>query len=124
MTQNILDVDGKTIKVLDVKPRFDLIDPHFTLGLACTLTHGAAFYAPYSRQNVPEEHYRGALERHYNAYNRHDIYDPKSHLFHLDHLAACTMFLRWKLMQNPEINMTIMNTINQGLYIPTKGADE
>lgn len=88
------------------KINYSLIDPYFVEGLACALTNGIVYYVPYSWREVNIEEYISALERHFAEVKKAlasgkimDHFDSKSELLHLDHMAACTMFLRYTLLE-------------------------
>ena len=57
------------------KPRFDLIAPHFLLGLARGLTTGAKKHGERTYLKYPRKHYVAALHRHINAYQQGESID-------------------------------------------------
>lgn len=79
----------------DGKIRFDLIDPHFTEGVAKVLTHGAAHYSPNNWKLVEDakHRYTAAVHRHLNSWQRGEDLDRHSGLHHLEHVACNIMFL-------------------------------
>lgn len=79
----------------DNKPRTDLLDADFMLGLAAVLTDGATKYGDNNwRKGMAFSRAYAALLRHLFAFwNGYDN-DAESGLPHLDHAAAELMFLR------------------------------
>jgi hypothetical protein len=80
------------------KPRFDLIDPFFTLQMARVFEYGARKYGENSWQKVsnPRARYCAALHRHINEWQRKQIIDDESGEYHLAHAACNLMFLMWE----------------------------
>lgn len=83
------------VKLDKGKPRFDLIEPEFTLGIASVLTFGAEKYAPNSWQKIPDpvNRYYAATLRHLNAWRRGEVVDAESGFSPLLHAATNIMFL-------------------------------
>ncbi len=86
---------GSATKHDSKKPRTDLLDVDFLLGLAAVLTDGATKYGDNNwRQGMAYSRAYAALLRHLFAFwNGYDL-DHESGLPHLDHAAAELMFLR------------------------------
>lgn len=105
------------------KLRYDLIDPLFEEGLVAVLTHGAQKYGANNWQKIETERYIAALRRHLAAYLQQKHFDAETGLLHLDHMAACLMFLRWKaLVSNSERRDKITENIDNKTYL--KETDE
>ena len=88
----------KDMKFDTGKPRVDLVEPTFILGIARILTYGAEKYAPGSwKTNVkdPTNRYYAAAMRHLLAYKRGEIADTETGELHLYHAACNLMFLAY-----------------------------
>lgn len=109
-------MDGK--KYDSFKPMYNLIDPEFEEGIAYVLTHGALKYEPNNWQKIEPERYIAAIRRHLKEYLTGNAFDEDSGLLHLDHLATDIMFLRWMLMQNPEVAKQFKENIKNQTYVP------
>lgn len=87
-------VIGAGIKSDTDKPRMDLIDSEFLVGLSDVLTFGAKKYAPHNwRGGIAYSRLIAAALRHLAAINKGEDVDSESGLYHVDHLACCVMFL-------------------------------
>lgn len=78
------------------KPRVDLIEPEFVLGIAKVLAHGAEKYKPESWKTEvkdPENRYYAAAMRHLLAWKSGEVLDSDSGECHLLHAACNLMFL-------------------------------
>ena len=95
-------MDGK--KLDQDKPRVDLVDPKFVLGVADVLTFGAKKYEPNNWQKVPDavNRYYAAAQRHLLAWREGEKIDPESGLSHLYHVACNMMFLSWFDKENKD----------------------
>ena len=74
----------------------ELVDPEFIEGVARAMADGERKYVRGSwRDQVesPVDTYYGAAQRHLNAYRRGEKIAPDSGVHHLEHAAACIMFL-------------------------------
>lgn len=91
--------DNRTFKKYDSgKPRVELIEPKFTLGLAKVLSFGAEKYGDDNWKNMEVEDLPriiGAVQRHLLAYQDGEKIDPESHISHLSHATAGLMFLHY-----------------------------
>lgn len=77
------------------KPRVDLIEPEFILGIAEALAFGASKYEADSWKTVnkgPDRYYAAAM-RHILAYRKGEAIDQETGLSHLYHAACNLMFL-------------------------------
>lgn len=85
------------------KPRFDLIDPHFTLDVAEVLTIGASRHGDNNWQLLPsgETRYLAALLRHINAIMRGEITDEDTGRTHYACATCNLMFLYYFNRNNP-----------------------
>ncbi len=80
------------------KPRLELIDPDFILGVGKVLTFGAEKYDDDNwKKATPADRKRsaGSLLRHTMAYQKGEMIDPESGLEHLYHMATNIMFMSW-----------------------------
>lgn len=66
-------------------------------GVVAVLTYGAQKYAADSWQQVPNalSRYSDAFDRHWNAYNSGEQFDPESGLHHMLHVVCNAMFIAW-----------------------------
>lgn len=80
------------------KPRVDLIDPQFILGLAKVMTMGAEKYGNYNWQGeeLTVDRVHAANLRHLLAWASGEREDQESGLHHLLHAAANCMMAWWK----------------------------
>lgn len=77
------------------KLRLDLLAPEAILGIAGVLTFGASKYGDRNwERGIAYGRVFAALLRHLWAWWRGENADPESGLSHLDHAAACVMFLQ------------------------------
>ncbi len=91
------------------KPRLELIDPEFILGIGKVLTFGAEKYDDKNWKNathVDRNKSVGSLMRHVMAYQNGELIDPESGLEHLHHMATNIMFMAWydKNLKEPSID--------------------
>lgn len=87
------------------KPRMDLLDTSFLLGVSDVLTFGAKKYAAHNwREGISQSRLIGAAFRHISAYNNGTDCDPESGINHLYHAACCLMFASWMLKHKPELD--------------------
>lgn len=80
------------------KPRMDLLEPDFMLGVAQVLTFGAEKYGAHNwkKAEVKDiERIKGAMLRHQMAYIKGEIEDPETGLNHMYHIACNAMFLSY-----------------------------
>jgi len=100
------------------KPRLELIDPGFILGVGKVLTFGAEKYADDNwKQATVEDRKRsmGSLLRHTMAYQSGELIDPESGIEHLYHMATNIMFMAWydkNLKSNGHAGQTYMEVCN------------
>lgn len=104
-------------KFCDGKLQFHKILPLFLEGLAAQLTHGNSKYDEDSWKEIPKQEYEGALQRHFNAYQKGEDIDPETGMLHLDALAACTMFLRWFSTEDEKLARRIQANLKAKMYI-------
>ena len=80
------------------KPRMELLDPDFMVGVAQVLTFGAVKYDAYNWQKADDEgieRIKGAMLRHQMAYMNGEIHDPETGLNHMYHISCNAMFLAY-----------------------------
>jgi len=72
--------------------------------VARVLTFGSKKYTDYGWKQVENgyQRYEDALLRHLTDHKNGEIYDDESKLYHLSHLACCSLMMLWHFM-NPEI---------------------
>ena len=95
--------DTKFLKADINKPRLELIEPEFIIGLGKVLTFGANKYSANNWKNATVddvERIKGALLRHQMAYLKGEKIDPETGLSHLYHIACNLMFLDYFDRQN------------------------
>lgn len=85
------------IKYDEGKPRMDLIEPAFLLGIGKVLEMGARKYEANNWKKLPDIKDRcyAAAQRHLNQWRTGDTIDKESGLNHLLHAATNIMFLLW-----------------------------
>ena len=84
------------IKYDQDKPRLDLIEPSFIMGIANVLTMGAIKYAVdnWKKAKAKDRYrYKAALLRHLYAWLGGEKLDPESGQHHLYHVACNAMFI-------------------------------
>jgi hypothetical protein len=75
------------------KPRPDLIDPNFLLGMARVMAHGAKKYGDENWRQCPDSmRYYAATLRHLLVWANGEFYDADSGEDHLYH-AACSLMM-------------------------------
>ena len=80
------------------KPRMELLDPDFMVGVAQVLTFGANKYAANNwKKATPSdtERIKGAILRHLMAYMGGQKIDPETGLNHMYHISCNAMFLSY-----------------------------
>jgi len=95
MENNMLE-DKKFTKRDGGKPRVELVEPKFILGLAEVLTFGAEKYEANNWKLMGDEdrgRIVGAMQRHLLAYQGGEKLDPESGLSHLYHASFGLMVL-------------------------------
>ena len=95
-------MEDKDLKYDDGKPRVDLIEPDFILGVARILTYGAKKYTPNSWKTSvkdPMNRYYAAAMRHLLAWKCGDKTDNETGENHLYHAACNLMFMAYFDMQ-------------------------
>jgi len=98
----LIDTPNTGMKFDQEKPRLDLVEPSFLLGLADVLTYGARKYAPNNwREGIDASRLYAALQRHLLAFWQGEDIDPESGLPHLSHAACELMFLQWMTDNRP-----------------------
>lgn len=107
-------------KITSGKVRFDLVDPTFEYGLAAAVTNGTANYIPHSWKQVDWSLYYGAHRRHLNEHAIGKHIDPKTGLLHLDHAAACLMFMRWLALQDEKLCKDYFVNLENRTYMEGK----
>ncbi len=87
------------------KPRMDLIDYEFLVGIAKVLSKGAEKYAAHNwRGGISYSRLVAAAYRHLGAFNTGEDNDPEWDLSHLYHLGCCIMFLAWMKNHRPDLD--------------------
>jgi len=87
------------------KPRMELLDPDFMVGVAQVLTFGAEKYDAYNWQKADKdgiERIKGAMLRHQMAYMNGEQVDPETGLNHMYHISCNAMFLAYFDRHNKE----------------------
>lgn len=85
------------------KPRLELVEPDFLIGLAEVLTYGAEKYGVGNwKKGFEEGRLYGALLRHANAYWKGEFYDKDTGLHHMLHVAVNAMFIHYYSTQKQE----------------------
>jgi len=85
------------------KPRMELLDPNYLLGVAKVLTFGAVKYDDnnWKKATIEDiERIKGAMLRHQMAYMNGEMYDPETGLNHMYHVGCNAMFLSYFDMQD------------------------
>lgn len=87
------------------KPRVDLLDPEFLIGIASVLGFGAKKYAAHNwRGGIAYSRLIGAILRHSFAILRGEDTDPESGLPHVHHLGCSVMFLSWMMTHRKDLD--------------------
>jgi len=87
------------------KPRVDLVDGEWLLGVADILTFGAKKYEVNNwRKGISWSRVISAAFRHLIAIARGEDYDAETGKPHAWHLSCCAMFLSWYLKNRPEFD--------------------
>jgi hypothetical protein len=87
------------------KPRTDLLDPDFLVGVSDVLGFGAKKYAAHNwRGGISYSRLIGAILRHCFAIMRGEDTDPESGLPHTGHLGCCVMFLHWMMIHRKDLD--------------------
>lgn len=87
------------------KPRMDLLDPSFTIGVAKVLTFGANKYEANNwRKGIQFSRLISAIHRHLAAIQQGEFIDPESGEPHVYHIGGNVMFLGWMMENKPELN--------------------
>jgi len=95
------------------KPRMDLLDNHFLLGLSSVLTFGAKKYAAHNwRKGISISRLIAAAYRHLGAFNSGEDNDPESGISHLFHAACCIMFASWMIAFRKDMDDRYINDAN------------
>lgn len=85
------------------KPRMDLLDTNFLVGVAEVLTFGAKKYAAHNwRKGIEVSRSIAGAMRHITSFNSGENLDPESGKSHLYHAACCLMFAQGMLDSMPE----------------------
>jgi len=87
------------------KPRMDLLDNYFLLGLSRVLTFGAAKYSAQNwRKGIVVSRLIAAAYRHLGAFNSGEDNDPESGIEHLFHAGCSIMFAAWTIKFRPNLD--------------------
>lgn len=87
------------------KPRMDLLDPTFTIGVSEVLTFGARKYAPDNwRNGIKFSRLIASLHRHLASIQAGEDIDPESGLPHIYHLGCNVQFLGWMMKNRPDLD--------------------
>ena len=87
------------------KPRTDLLDPEFLVGVAEVLRFGARKYAAHNwRGGIAYSRLLGAALRHLLAIMKGEDNDEESGLPHVHHLGCCVMFLSWMMTHKKDLD--------------------
>ena len=98
-----LEAKGKAQKLDAERPRMDLLDPDFLVGVSKVLGFGAQKYAAHNwRLGLDASRTYAALLRHLTSFWNGEDLDPESGLPHLYHAACMLMFLAWTIEHKPE----------------------
>lgn len=105
MTQDFGYAPDKGMKLDQGKPRMDLLDPSFTIGVAKVLTFGAGKYEANNwRKGIEFSRLISAIHRHLAAIQQGEFIDPESGEPHVYHIGCNIMFLGWMMENKPELN--------------------
>lgn len=101
------------------KPRMDLLDPTFTIGVSRVLTFGANKYSPDNwRNGISYTRIIAAIHRHLAAIQMGEDIDPESGEPHIYHIGCNVQFLGWMMKNKPEFDDRFVNKENKyGSYI-------
>lgn len=87
------------------KPRTDLLDAEFMLGVANVLRFGAAKYSAHNwRGGISFSRLLAAILRHTFAILSGEDTDAESGLPHIHHLGCSVMFLSWMMKHKPDLD--------------------
>ena len=87
------------------KPRMDLLDNDFLVGVSEVLGFGAKKYKAHNwRAGINYSRLIGAAYRHLGAINSGEDIDPESGKPHVDHLGCCVMFLSHFMKNRPDLD--------------------
>lgn len=87
------------------KPRMDLLDPSFTIGVSEVLTFGAKKYAADNwRGGIAYSRLIAAIHRHLAAIQGGQDIDPESGQPHVYHIGCCVQFLGWMMQNRPDLD--------------------
>lgn len=87
------------------KPRMDLLDTSYLVGVAQVLTFGAQKYAAHNwRGGIEVSRLIAAAMRHITEYNNGVNDDAESGLNHLYHAGCCLMFASWMQQNRPDLD--------------------
>ncbi len=93
------------IKKDEEKPRLDLLDSSWLIGVGRVLTLGCIKYSPNNwRKGFSYSRLIAAAQRHLLAFNNGEDNDPETEESHLLHLSCCVMFLYWHTLFKPELD--------------------
>jgi hypothetical protein len=75
----------------DAKVQLQLLSPYFKEEVALVMSHGAAKYGAWNwrETEIKLTTYIGAIQRHIDAWQKGEDFDPDSNLLHIAHAAAC-----------------------------------
>jgi hypothetical protein len=97
------------IKYDGEKPRTDLLDPDFLLGVSRVLTFGAKKYSAHNwRGGINYSRLIAAILRHTFAILKGEDIDPETGELHTAHLGCEVMFLHWMMMYKKELLRTLL----------------
>jgi len=87
------------------KPRTDLLDPEFMLGVSRVLTFGAKKYSAHNwRGGISYSRIIGAILRHtFSILSGEDV-DPETNELHTAHLGCEVMFLHWMILHRKDLD--------------------
>ena len=87
------------------KPRMELLDPEFLVGVAQVMTFGAQKYEAHNwRKGIAFSRLIAAALRHLMAIMIGKNADTESGLPHVYHLGCCIMFLSWMMVHRPDLD--------------------
>lgn len=99
------DTPERGMKHDQEKPRMDLLDTSWLVGVAEILTFGAKKYASHNwRGGIELSRLIAAALRHISSFNDGEDIDAETGKSHLYHASCCLMFASWMLNNRPDLD--------------------
>lgn len=97
--------DNPGVKFDDGKPRTDLLDATWLLGIAGVMRHGANKYGPHNwRGGIALSRLIAATLRHLFAFMHGEDFDAETGMSHLLHASCCLMMLYVTWVQRKDLD--------------------